>query len=81
MPLANLDRQFIGLSAQQADLAYEMSAFATNTLLTRIGVGNLRFLLQDLDRGSTLDAAVQRFSLTMAEFEAQLAKRVGGPRR
>jgi tetratricopeptide (TPR) repeat protein len=81
VPLAQLDREFTGLSAQQADLAYEMSAFAANTLLTRIGVGNLRFLLQDLDRGSAFDAAVQRFGLTMAEFEAQLAKRVGGTRR
>ena len=81
VPLANLDREFTSLSAQQADLAYEMSAFATSTLLTRIGVANLRFLLQDLDRGSTLDAAIQRFGLTMAEFEGQLAKRVGAARR
>ena len=81
VPLADLDRTFTALSAQQADLAYEMSAFATSTLLTRIGVANLRILLQDLDRGSTLDAAIQRFGLTMAEFEAQLAKRVGGARR
>jgi tetratricopeptide (TPR) repeat protein len=81
VPLTNLDREFTGLSAQQADLAYEMSAFATSALLTRIGAGNLRFLLQDLDRGSTFDAAVQRFGLTMAEFEAQLATRVGAARR
>ena len=78
VPLAQLDREFTGLSAQQADLAYEMSAFAANTLLTRIGAGNLRFLLQDLDRGSAFDAAVQRFGLTMAEFEGALKKRVGG---
>src|SRR5687768_8121353 len=81
VPLAQLERGFTGLTAEQADLAYEMSAFATNTLLTRIGVGNVRFLLQDLDRGATLDAAIQRFGVTMTEFEAQLAKRVGGRAR
>jgi tetratricopeptide (TPR) repeat protein len=77
VPLASLQAGFTGLTSQQADVAYEMSAFATSALLVRIGAGNLRFLLQDLDRGSTLDTAIQRFGLTMAEFEAQLAKRVG----
>lgn len=77
VPLANLDGGFTGLNAQQADLAYEMSAFATNALITRIGASNLGFLLQDLDRGHTIDTALQRFGVTFADFEAQLAKRVG----
>ncbi|MND08820.1 hypothetical protein D3C83_317130 [compost metagenome] len=58
-----------------------MSAFAAGALLTRLGQGNVRFVLQDLDRGIELDAAVRRFGLTMADFEAQLAKRVSAPQR
>ena len=77
VPLAYLQGGYSGLSAQQADLAYEVSAFATSALLTRIGIGNLQFLLQDLDSGQTLETAVQRFGFTFAEFEAGLAKRVG----
>jgi tetratricopeptide (TPR) repeat protein len=80
VPLANLQYGFSGLTSKQADLAYEMSAFAVGALLTRLGQGNLRFVLQDLDRGLELDVAVQRFGLTMADFDAQLAKRVSGRR-
>ena len=80
VPLANLQHGFGGLTAKQADLAYEMSAFAAGALLTRLGQGNLRFVLQDLDRGIEIDAAVQRFNFTMADFEAQLAKRIS-PKR
>ena len=80
VPLANLQHGFSGLTSKQADLAYEMSAFAAGALLTRLGQGNLRFVLQDLDRGIELDMAVQRFGLTMADFEAQLAKRIGAKR-
>ena len=77
VPLGYLERGFTGLTAQQADLAYEMSAFATSALITRIGAANLQFLLQDLDRGHTIDTALERFGVTFADFEAQLAKRVG----
>ena len=80
VPLANLQYGFSGLTSKQADLAYEMSAFAVGALLTRLGQGNLRFVLQDLDRGLELDVATRRFGLTMADFEAQLAKRVSGRR-
>ena len=80
VPLAYLDAGFTALTSQQADLAYEISAFATSALMTRIGTGNMRFLLQELDRGSTIDVAMRRFGVTMAEFEAQLAKRVGARR-
>lgn len=81
VPLANLQRDFTGLTAQQADVAYEMSAFATSALITRIGAGNLRFLLQDLDQGHAIDSAVQRYGVVFADFEAQLAKRVGVVKR
>ena len=54
-----------------------MSAFATSALITRIGPSNLGFLLQDLDRGHSIETAVERFGVTFADFEAQLAKRVG----
>jgi hypothetical protein len=79
--LRNLEGGFTGLNADQADLAYEMSAFATSALITRIGASNLQFLLQDLDRGHTIDTAVGRFGVTFADFEAELAKRVGVARR
>ena len=81
VPLAQLERGFTGLTAEQADLAYEMSAFATSALIARIGASNLGFLLQDLDSGQTIDTAIQRFGVTFADFEAQLAKRVGATRR
>jgi tetratricopeptide (TPR) repeat protein len=81
VPLARLETGFTGLNAEQADLAYEMSAFATSALIARIGAANLGFLLQDLDSGQTIDTAVQRFGVTFADFEAQLAKRVGARAR
>jgi tetratricopeptide (TPR) repeat protein len=76
VPLANLERGFTGLTSQQADVAYEMSAFATHALITRIGTANLGFLLQDLDRGHTVETALPRFGLTFADFEAQLRDRI-----
>lgn len=79
--LRNLEGGFTGLNADQADLAYEMSAFATSALITRIGASNLQFLLQDLDRGHTIETAVGRFGVPFADFEAELAKRVGVARR
>jgi tetratricopeptide (TPR) repeat protein len=80
VPLANLQGGFTGLTSQQATIAYDMSAFAVSALMTRIGASNLGILLQDLDRGSTIDTAMQRYGLTLSEFEAQLAKRVGARR-
>ena len=77
VPLTHLERGFTGLNAEQADLAYEMSAFATSTLIARIGAANLGFLLQDLDSGQSIETAVERFGVTFADFEAQLARRVG----
>jgi tetratricopeptide (TPR) repeat protein len=77
VPLRHLEGGYSRLSATQADLAYELSAFATSALLTRIGPGNLGVLLQALDRGQTIDAAVQQFGLTFADFERELAARVG----
>jgi hypothetical protein len=77
VPLRNLEHGYGRLSAAQADLAYEMSAFATSALLTRIGPANVAALLQDLDRGLTVDVAIQRFGFTFADFERDLAGRVG----
>ena len=81
VPLANLQGGYTGLTSKQADVAYEMSAFATHALITRIGTANLGFLLQDLDRGHTVETALPRFGLTFADFEAQLAKRLGVARK
>jgi tetratricopeptide (TPR) repeat protein len=77
VPLANLQGGFTGLTAKQADIAYDMSAFAVSALMTRIGASNLGVLLQDLDRGHTIDTAIQRYAITFADFEAQMAARVG----
>jgi tetratricopeptide (TPR) repeat protein len=77
VPLANLQGGFGGLTTLQATVAYQISAFATNALLTRIGPANLAVLLQDLDRGIPMDTAVQRYGVSLPEFEAGLAKRVG----
>ena len=76
VPLTHLEDGFSGLNAAQAAVAYEISAFATSALIAKLGTGNLRFLLQDLDRGLTAEAAVQRYGFTFAAFEAELAKRV-----
>lgn len=75
VPLAYLQAGYSGLSAEHAALAYEMSAFATSALLSQISPANLRFLLQDLDRGQTIETAVQRFGFTFAAFEDGLKKR------
>ena len=77
VPLANLDGGFTGLTSAQADLAYEVSGFATYALITRIGATNVGYLLQDLDRGHTVESALPRFGVKFAEFEADLARRVG----
>jgi tetratricopeptide (TPR) repeat protein len=79
VPLVYLQNGYSNLDAAQADLAYEMSAFATSALLARLG-GNLRFLLQDLDNGIPIDTAVQRYGFTLSDFEAELSKRVGSRR-
>ena len=79
MPLAHLQNGYSHLSAAQADLAYEMSAFATSSLIARLGAGNLRFFLQDLDKGIPLDSAVQRYGFTMAQFEAELKESLKTP--
>ena len=81
VPLANLEGGFTGLNSKQADIAYDMSAFATSVLIARIGPGNVGLLLHDLDRGHTVETALPRFGLGIIEFEAQLAKRVGVIRR
>ena len=80
VPLAHLQSGFTGLGAMQADIAYDMSAFATYVLMTRIGTGNVGLLLHDLDRGHTVETSLPRFGLSVTEFEAQLAKRVGARR-
>jgi len=80
VPLANLVSGYTGLTETQANIAYDMSAFATNVLIARIGMINVGTLLQDLDRGHTVDTALPRFGLTVAEFESQLQARVR-PRR
>ena len=77
VPLVHLQTGFTGLGAMQADIAYDMSAFATQTLITRIGAGNVGLLLHDLDRGHTVETSLPRFGLSLANFEAELAKRVG----
>jgi tetratricopeptide (TPR) repeat protein len=81
VPLGYLEGGFTRLSAEQAALAYEVSAFATSALITKMGAGNLRFFLQDLDRGLTTETAVERYGFTFAEFEAGLAKRLGATKR
>jgi hypothetical protein len=81
VPLSSLARGFAQLSATQAALAYEISAFATSALIAKLGAANLRFFLQDLDNGVAIDAAVQRYGFTMPAFEAELAKRLGAQRR
>ena len=80
MPLARLEGGYTGLNSQQADIAYDMSAFAANVLITRIGMANVGLLLQALDRGNTVDTALPRFGVTFAEFESQLQARLK-PRR
>jgi len=77
VPLAYLEGGFTGLTSQQADVAYDMSAFATYALITRIGAANVGFLLQDLDRGHTVETALPRFGVTLVDFEADLKKRIG----
>jgi tetratricopeptide (TPR) repeat protein len=81
VPLANLQGGFTGLNSKQADIAYDMSAFATYVLITRIGAGNVGLLLHDLDRGNTVETTLPRFGLSITEFEALLAQRIGVARR
>ena len=80
VPLGALQGGYSRLTSEQATVAYEMSAFATHALITRLGTANVGLLLQDLDRGQTVESALPRFGLTIDDFEAQLAQRVGARR-
>ena len=46
-------------------------------LIDRVGIANVGFLLQDLDAGQSLEQAIERFGVTLPEFEADLMRRVG----
>ncbi len=77
VPLANLEGGYTGLTAPQADLAYAMSGVATRALIARIGLANIGLMLQELDRGHTVESALPRFGATLADLEADLKKRLG----
>jgi len=77
VPLEKLSTSFTGFNTAQATLAYEESAFATRALIDRIGLSNVGLLLQDLDSGQTLEQAIERFGVTLTNFEGDLMRRVG----
>jgi tetratricopeptide (TPR) repeat protein len=79
VPLAALEDGFGGLNAAQAAVAYEESAFTVGALLDRLGANGLPAVLQSLAAGQTVDEAVQRFGVSMPDFERSLATRVGAP--
>jgi len=81
VPLEVLRASFSRLSATQAAVAYEESAFATRALLDRIGPTGLGQLLQDLSAGQTMERAIERFGVTFAAFETDLERRVGAKGR
>jgi tetratricopeptide (TPR) repeat protein len=81
VPLAYLRTSFTGFNAAQATLAYEESAFATRTLIDRIGIANVGLMLQELDAGQSFEQAIERFGVTGPEFEADLMRRVGATPR
>jgi tetratricopeptide (TPR) repeat protein len=76
VPLAALRTSFARLSAAEAAIAYEESAFAARALLDRIGPSGLGQLLQDLSAGQTMEEAIERFGVTFAAFESDLERRV-----
>jgi hypothetical protein len=77
VPLEVLQTSFSRLTALQAVIAYEESAFAARALLDRIGPTGLGQLLQDLSGGQTMEQAIERFGVTFAAFESDLERRVG----
>lgn len=81
VPLDLLDTSFTTLSASQAAVAYEESAFTVNALIGKIGPAGMAALLQDLGTGQTVEQAVQRFGFTLVAFERSLSARVGAPAR
>ncbi len=81
VPLAVLQTSFGRLSAPQAVIAYEESAFAARALLDRIGSSGLGQLLQDLGSGQTMEQAIERFGITFVAFESDLERRVGAKSR
>jgi tetratricopeptide (TPR) repeat protein len=81
IPLGLLEGSFTGLSAAEADLAYETSAFATHALVARIGARNLIVLLQDVDAGQSVAQALTRFGVDFGAFEAGLIQKLGASAR
>ena len=76
IPLMQLQGSFMGLTTAQANIAYSESLFAAWALRERIGAAGLGQLLQDLEGGQAIDAAVQRFGFTFGEFEKDLVQRI-----
>jgi tetratricopeptide (TPR) repeat protein len=81
VPLAALQTSFTRLNTAQAVVAYEESAFVTRALVDRIGPSGLGQVLQDLDAGQTMDQSIERFGVTFAAWESELAQRVGARSR
>src|SRR5262249_37194353 len=80
VPLAALNDGFGRLTLAQAAMAYDESACAAMVLLNRLGSQGVGELLQDLDRGQTVDQAILRFGITFPAFEADVARELGAAR-
>jgi tetratricopeptide (TPR) repeat protein len=77
VPLSALRNSFGRLNERQATVAYAESFYAAAVLVERVGTTGIGQLLQDLDSGQPIDQALERFGFTFADFESNLAGRVG----
>ena len=78
VPLSQLQTTFSQLPRAEATVAYAQSLFVTKALIDRMaGTRGLPQLLQDLDTGQTIEAAMRRLGIAIEEFEAGLGRRVG----
>jgi len=77
VPLSRLRAPFGGLSEAEAFAAYDESAVATRALIDRLGLKTIGLLLQALDGGETIERAIESHGLTMAAFEAGVARSIG----
>lgn len=74
LPLDDLTGGFGRLSAQQAMVAYDESLLAATALVTRIGP-SMALLLHDLDRGATVESALEQLGVGYRDLEADVRRR------
>jgi len=78
VPLDNLSGGFGHLTDRQAAIAYDESLVAAGALMDRLGP-HVALLLQELNRGTSIEGAIEQFGFSYTDFETELRRRIREP--